>query len=63
MLLSSPARDASPVSPDGGGSAASPDGEGLHEEEEEELEMHSKAFHAIGQLKAIRDRAAADRQR
>lgn len=49
----------------GGGGAAPPDANELYEEEEEgeELEMHSKAFHTIGQLKSLRDRAKSDRSR
>lgn len=47
----------------GGAVPASPGLDGMDEEDEEELEMHSKAFHAIGQLRAIQERAPADRQR
>lgn len=52
-------------SPPGAGSPASPGGGGglEVEEEGEELEMHSKAFYAIEQLKGIRDKAASSNRR
>lgn len=50
-------------SPPGVGSPTSPGDEGLYEEEEEELENHSKAFYAIGQLKAIREKAQEEHRR
>lgn len=58
----------------GGGSAASPLGVndsppsqpgagGLFEEDNEELEMHSKAFHIIENLKALKAKVAEDGRR
>lgn len=45
-------------------SPSSPPGAGdLLDEDDEELEMHSKAFYAIQELKAMRARAAEDRRR
>eukprot|EP00903_Cladosiphon_okamuranus_P012127 g11378.t1 len=63
---SSSSSSSSPWSPSpgtGGGGAAAPDADELYEEEGEELEMHSKAFHTIGQLKSLRDRAKLDPRR
>ena len=62
---SSPSGAGAPLSPGGGSSIRGEEKEGGEEEEEEEegLEMHSKAFFTIGQLKAIVDKAAVDRQR
>ncbi|CAB1102276.1 unnamed protein product [Ectocarpus sp. CCAP 1310/34] len=52
-------------SPPGAGSPASPGGGGGLEVEAdgEELEMHSKAFYAIEQLKGIRDKAKSSNRR
>ncbi|CAM9586767.1 unnamed protein product, partial [Laminaria digitata] len=58
---SSPTGAGAPLSP-GGGSGVREEQE-EEEEEEEGLEMHSKAFFTIGQLKAIVEKAAVDRQR
>lgn len=54
------------LSPPGGGSPVSPgddDGGLLEDEDGEELAMHSKAFYAIGRLKAIRQGPEDDRRR
>lgn len=46
------------------GVGAAPDANGFYEEEgEDELEMHSKAFHTIGELQSLRDSAKSDRRR
>lgn len=57
--------DGSPASPAVVDHPASPMsvGDGLFDEDGEELEMHSKAFHTIGELKAMRSKAAADGNR
>ncbi|CAN0459958.1 unnamed protein product [Ascophyllum nodosum] len=52
----SPSGDRSPLSPGGNGGL-------VLEEEEEELEMHSKAFYIIRRLRSIREGAAEDRRR